>query len=219
MNLKYGAPGFVFSVGLSPANAAAALAALGIMQAEPQRVAELRQRSGLFLALARERNLPVGSSKGVSAVPLIVGDTERCVALTNALFQRGIDVQLILYPAVRERSVRLRFINNTHTHAQIHWAVDVVNDEAAPAQRAIALERGGGTVTDTCNVLMVYPRFDAETFWNFAAACETGRRPLSGAAARPDHASPRCCRRPGTSGWSTATPRSSRRATSTGPTW
>ena len=83
LNLKFNAPGFVFSVGLSPANAAAALAALQVMAAEPERVAELRQRAGLFLALARERQLPTGSSKGVSVVPLIVGDTKRCVALTN----------------------------------------------------------------------------------------------------------------------------------------
>jgi 8-amino-7-oxononanoate synthase len=83
LNLKFGAPGFVFSVGLSPANAAAALAALQVMAAEPKRVRELRQRGGLFLELARASGLPTGSSKGVSVVPLIVGDTKRCVALTK----------------------------------------------------------------------------------------------------------------------------------------
>jgi 8-amino-7-oxononanoate synthase len=130
LNLKFGAPGFVFSVGLSPANAAAALAALQVMAAEPERVAELRQRSGLFLELARDRGLPTGSSKGVSVVPLIVGDTKRCVALTNALFHRGIDVQPILYPAVRERAARLRFfINRTHTEAQLRRTIGIVEEE------------------------------------------------------------------------------------------
>jgi 8-amino-7-oxononanoate synthase len=130
LNLKFNAPGFVFSVGLSPTNAAAALAALQVMGAEPERVAELRQRGGLFLHLARERGFPTGSSKGVSVVPLIVGDTKRCVALTNALFQRGIDVQPILYPAVRERAVRLRFfINRTHTEDQIRRTIGIVDEE------------------------------------------------------------------------------------------
>jgi 8-amino-7-oxononanoate synthase len=130
LNLKFNAPGFVFSVGLSPANAAAAFAALEVMAAEPERVAELRQRAGRFLELARERGLPTGSSKGVSVVPLIVGDTKRCVALTNALFKRGIDVQPILYPAVRERAVRLRFfINNTHTEDQIRRTIGIVEEE------------------------------------------------------------------------------------------
>jgi 8-amino-7-oxononanoate synthase len=130
LNLKFGAPGFIFSVGLSPANAAAALAALQVMASEPERVRELRQRAGMFLQLARARALPTGSSMGVSVVPLIVGDTKRCVALTNALFQRGIDVQPILYPAVRERAVRLRFfINCTHTENQIQQAIDVIDEE------------------------------------------------------------------------------------------
>ena len=130
LNLKFNAPGFVFSVGLSLANAAAAFAALKVMSAEPERVGELRQRAGLFLELARQRELPTGSSKGVSVVPLIVGDTKRCVALTNALFQRGIDVQPILYPAVRERAVRLRFfINGTHTEDQIRRTIGVVDEE------------------------------------------------------------------------------------------
>ena len=40
--LKYTAPGFVYSVGISPPNAATALAALEVLQREPQRVARLR---------------------------------------------------------------------------------------------------------------------------------------------------------------------------------
>jgi 8-amino-7-oxononanoate synthase len=130
LNLKFNAPGFVFSVGLPPANAAAALAALRVMAAEPERIAELHQRSGLFLELARERGLPTGHSMGISIVPLIVGDTKRCVALTNALFARGIDVQPILYPGVKERAVRLRFfINRNHNEAQIRRAIDIIDEE------------------------------------------------------------------------------------------
>ncbi len=130
LNLKFNAPGFVFSVGLPPANTAAALAALQVMAAEPERVTELHQRGALFLKLASERGLPTGQSKGISIVPLIVGDTKRCVALTNALFTRGIDVQPILYPGVKERAVRLRFfINRTHSEEQIHRAVGIIDEE------------------------------------------------------------------------------------------
>ena len=130
LNLKFNAPGFVFSVGLPPANTAAALAALHVMAAEPERVAELHQRGALFLKLANERELPTGQSMGVSIVPLIVGDTRRCVALTNALFARGIDVQPILYPGVKERAVRLRFfISRTHSEEQIRRAIDIIDEE------------------------------------------------------------------------------------------
>jgi 8-amino-7-oxononanoate synthase len=46
------------------------------------------------------------------------------------LFQRGINVQPILYPVVPEHSARLRFfITTNHTWAQIHATVSAVADE------------------------------------------------------------------------------------------
>jgi 8-amino-7-oxononanoate synthase len=128
--MRYTAPGFVFSVGQSPADAAAACAALQVMRAEPERVQQLQQRARLFLSLARGKSLPTGLSQGYSVVPLIVGDTKRCIELTEALFRRGIHVQPILHPAVDERSVRLRFfLTCTHTEAQIHQAIDIIDQE------------------------------------------------------------------------------------------
>jgi 8-amino-7-oxononanoate synthase len=128
--LRYTAPGFVFSVGQSPSNAAAALAALAVMASEPERVEQLQQRGRYFLDLARKRGLPVGLSQGYSVVPLIVGDSPRCIKLTEALFRRGIHVQPILYPAVDERSVRLRFfLTCTHTEAQLSDAITVIAEE------------------------------------------------------------------------------------------
>jgi 8-amino-7-oxononanoate synthase len=128
--LRYTAPGFVFSVGQPPADAAAALAALQVMHAEPERVEQLRQRGRLFLDLMRERGLPTGLSQGYSVVPLIVGDSMRCIRLTDALFRRGIQVQPILHPAVEERSVRLRFfLTCTHSEAQIRQTVGIIDEE------------------------------------------------------------------------------------------
>ena len=129
-NLKFTAPGFMFSVGLSPFNAAAALAALQVVRAEPERVAQLRQRGRLFFDLAREHNLPMGSCQGLSIIPLIVGNSNKCFELANALFQRGIEVSPIVYPGVHERGARLRFfINCTHTEEQIRQAVGIIVDE------------------------------------------------------------------------------------------
>ncbi|MEN9567761.1 MAG: hypothetical protein RLZZ69_2957, partial [Cyanobacteriota bacterium] len=47
--LKYTAPGFVFSVGMSPPNTAATLAAVRVLKAEPERVTTLQTRAKLFL--------------------------------------------------------------------------------------------------------------------------------------------------------------------------
>lgn len=128
--LKYTAPGFVYSVGISPANAAAALAAIRLLKDEPGRVARLHERARLFLTLARSRGLNTGLSKDSPIVPVILGDSVHCLRLARAMFDRGINVQPILYPAVEERAARLRFfITASHTEEQIRHSVDVTAAE------------------------------------------------------------------------------------------
>lgn len=107
--LKHAAPGFVYSVGISPPLAAASLAALRLMQDEPERVVRLRECAQLFLSLARDAGLNVGTSEGFAVVPVIVGSSRKAVALSNALFDQGINVQPIIHPAVEEKAARLRF--------------------------------------------------------------------------------------------------------------
>jgi len=128
--LKYTAPGFVYSVGISPANAAAALAAIRLLKDEPDRVARLHERARLFLTLAQSRGLNTGLSKDSPIVPVILGDSLHCLRLSRAMFDRGINVQPILYPAVEEQAARLRFfITASHTEEQIRHSIDVTAEE------------------------------------------------------------------------------------------
>jgi 8-amino-7-oxononanoate synthase len=128
--LKYTAPGFVYSVGMSPANAAAALASLRILEEEPERVSRLAANSKLFLSLAKSRGLNTGRSKDSAVVPVILGNSLHALQLSQALFQRGINVQPIMYPAVEESAARLRFfITSKHTEQQIRTTVDAVTEE------------------------------------------------------------------------------------------
>ena len=130
--LKYTAPGFVYSVGLSPSNAAAALAALTVLRREPQRVARLRELGALFLTMARQRGLDTGLAGGTPVVPVIVGSSAKSLRLARALFERGITVHPILHPAVAEHSARLRFfITTNHTNEQICDTVLAIADELA----------------------------------------------------------------------------------------
>jgi 8-amino-7-oxononanoate synthase len=130
--LRYTAPGFVYSVGMSPSSAAAALAALTILQAQPQRVSRLRTLSELFLTRAASHGLNTGLSGGTPVVPVIVGNAVKSLRLARALFDRGSNVHPILPPAVPEQSARLRFfITTNHTEAQIRDAVDATADELA----------------------------------------------------------------------------------------
>ncbi|MBG6136441.1 type I polyketide synthase [Longispora fulva] len=128
--LKYSVPGFVYSVGLTPSNTAAALAAIRAMAAEPERLERLRNNSKLFLTLARQAGINTGDSADSPVVPCIVGDSVKAMALADRLYERGISANPIMYPAVPEEHARLRFfITSEHTAEQIEWGVGVLADE------------------------------------------------------------------------------------------
>jgi 8-amino-7-oxononanoate synthase len=128
--LKYTCPGFVYSVGMPPSNAAAAIASLRLLEDEPHRVAQLHKNAGLFLTLARAAGLNTGMSKDSPVIPVILGNSLHSLRLSQALFARGINVQPILYPAVEESAARLRFfITARHTEEQIRTTVSALAEE------------------------------------------------------------------------------------------
>lgn len=130
--LRYSLPGFVYSVGITPANAAASLAALRILQEEPERLARLRDNSRLFLELATAVGLPTGSAGDTPIVPCVVGGSDTTLRLATALYERGVVVDPILYPAVEEEQARLRFfITSEHRKDQLRYAVGVAGTELA----------------------------------------------------------------------------------------
>lgn len=125
--LKFAAPGFVYSVGISPPLAAASLHALQIMLAEPERVHRLHENTQLFLSLAKNAGLDTGTSEGFAIVPVIVGSSRKVITLSNALFDHGINVQPIIHPAVEEKSARLRFfLSCDHEEADIRRTVQIL---------------------------------------------------------------------------------------------
>jgi 7-keto-8-aminopelargonate synthetase-like enzyme len=122
--LKYTSPGFVYSVGIPPSNAAAALAALRKLIIEPERVATLRERSTYFLSRCREEGLDTGESHGTPIVPILVGDSLRAARLSALLLASGVNVQPMVAPAVPNEQARLRFfIAATHTEDELESTV------------------------------------------------------------------------------------------------
>jgi 8-amino-7-oxononanoate synthase len=100
--LKSRARSFVYATGLPPASAAAALAALDILDAEPQRCRRP-------LALACRFTAALGLPPAMSAiVPIRVGSAERALALSAALAERGLLVVAIRPPTVPAGTSRLR---------------------------------------------------------------------------------------------------------------
>jgi 7-keto-8-aminopelargonate synthetase-like enzyme len=116
--LRHSAPGFVYSVGLAPALAAAAQESLTILHREPERVARLQANAALFLALAREAAFDTGSATAHAIVPIILGSSIAAARYSQKLLERGINVQPIIYPAVAEKAARLRFFLSSEHSAE-----------------------------------------------------------------------------------------------------
>jgi 8-amino-7-oxononanoate synthase len=141
--LKYQAPGFVYSVGLSPPATAAALAALRVLKADPGRVATLQANGRFFVEEAARVGLDTMTSAGLSVVPVMIGDPVRAVRLTDRLLERGINALPIIHPAVPMKAARIRFfITSRHTREQISSTVKIVAEELANiAKRQSLMER------------------------------------------------------------------------------
>jgi 8-amino-7-oxononanoate synthase len=134
--LRYLCPGLIFSVGLSPADTAAAMAALDILEREPHRPRRLRERARFFRRIARENGLAVGGDEESPVASLIVGDDKMAMMLSHRLLERGIEVQPIVRPAVSATTARLRFfLTANHTEEQILQAVPAVASELENLRR------------------------------------------------------------------------------------
>jgi 7-keto-8-aminopelargonate synthetase-like enzyme len=129
--LKLMASGFVYSVGLPPPMALAALTALELLIADTDgRVARLQANSRYFLERARAAGLDTGLAQGHAIIPIILGDSLQAVLLSNRLLERGVNVSPIVHPAVPEKSARLRcFVTAEHSRDQIDRAVAIIAEE------------------------------------------------------------------------------------------
>ncbi len=109
-----------------PDQANALLAALDLLEQEPERRARLWDNQRYFV----ERMRPLGytlASTATPIVPVLIGDAERCQCFARALRAEGVHVDAIQFPAVPPGRARLRFMLNAgHTRAQIDHVVDVM---------------------------------------------------------------------------------------------
>ena len=128
-HLRVSAPGFLYSVGMSPTLAAASTASLQLMLAEPERVQQLQENGRLFVQFCRQHDIDCGQATGFAMVPAILGSSARAGMVANRMFEKGINVQPIFYPAVEEGMARLRFfISSAHTEEQLRYSVETLAD-------------------------------------------------------------------------------------------
>jgi 8-amino-7-oxononanoate synthase len=121
---------FIFSTALPPPVLAAALAALDVLEAEPERVGRLNANAASLREELAAEGLGVGGA-GSQIVPLEVGDAARTMELCERLLERGVFAQGIRPPTVPEGSSRLRFsVMATHEEAKLREAAKRAGEAA-----------------------------------------------------------------------------------------
>jgi 8-amino-7-oxononanoate synthase len=130
--LKYNAAGYVYSVGITPMNASAALASLNLMLKNNDKVKALQNISQYFLNGLKKNKLNIGTCDGFAVIPVILGSSKKAVIISDKLLKKyNISVAPAIYPGVEENMARLRFfLNSSHTKEQIDYTVQALVVEA-----------------------------------------------------------------------------------------
>jgi 8-amino-7-oxononanoate synthase len=130
---------FIFSTAPPPSAAAAALAALAVLEAEPELVAQLQRNAETLRAALGAEGLGVGAS-ATQVVPVEVGAAETTMELCERALRRGVFAQGIRPPTVPEGSSRLRFtVMATHRPEELAGAAR----EVGGAAREVGLVASG----------------------------------------------------------------------------
>lgn len=115
---------YIFSASNTPAATAAALEALRIIQAEPERIAALWDVTNYALVKFREAGFEIGDTES-PIIPLYVRDTEKTFAATMMAFEEGVFINPVIPPACAPQDTLVRVaLMATHTKEQVDTAVE-----------------------------------------------------------------------------------------------
>jgi len=116
---------FLFSTSHPPAVAAACIAAVDVLEQEPQIIDRLWENTRFFKAGLRALGFNTGLSES-PITPVIVGAGSLAMTLSDRLFEEGVFAQGIAFPTVARDKARVRtIVTATHTRDELQFALDV----------------------------------------------------------------------------------------------
>jgi len=122
-HLRYHARPFLFSAALPPAQIGAAIEALRILEAEPERVTHIQTQAARLRKALNDAGVSTGHSE-TAVVPLIAGADDRACELASACRREGVIALPVLPPAVARGTARLRLaITARHSEEDIGIAI------------------------------------------------------------------------------------------------
>jgi 8-amino-7-oxononanoate synthase len=124
--LKHRARSLMFSASMTPGSVASVIAAMDIIEAEPERIDRLWDNTNYAMKLLLEEGFDLGPTES-PILPIYVRDNDKTFLVTKHLQNSGIFVNPVVSPAVPSDSSLLRFsLMATHTFAQIDEAVEKI---------------------------------------------------------------------------------------------
>jgi len=128
--LHHRARPFLFSTSHPPAVAAACLAAFDVLEAEPERIERLWSNTRRFQAGLKRQGFDIGMSE-TPITPILVGEAELAMRLSDHAFERGVFAQGIGFPTVAKGRARLRaIVTATHTEEELDRALEILGGAA-----------------------------------------------------------------------------------------
>ena len=124
--LEHTSRSFIFSASMTPANTAAALAALNIINEDPSLPQRLLELANYLRRSLRERNIPIRDSL-TPVVPIYTYDALRTLQINKRIYEEGLYVNCVLPPATSPEECLLRCsLMATHTEKLIDEAVEII---------------------------------------------------------------------------------------------
>lgn len=124
--LQHNARTLIFSASLPPASAASVIAALDIIENEPEHIERLWKNTHHAIGRFNDMNMDIGQSE-TPIIPVYIRNNEKSFRISQMLLDEGVFVNPVISPAVRPEDSLLRFsIMATHTTDQIDQAIDSI---------------------------------------------------------------------------------------------
>jgi len=115
---------FLFSTSHPPAVVAACIAAIDILEQEPELIDRLWDNTRFFKAGLKELGFNTGLSES-PITPVIAGEGVLAMKLSDRLFEEGVFAQGIAFPTVARDAARVRtIVTATHTRDELQFALD-----------------------------------------------------------------------------------------------
>ncbi len=124
--LKHRARSLMFSASMTPGSVASVIAALDIIESEPERIQKLWDNTNYAMKLLLDEGFDLGPTES-PILPIYVRDNEKTFLVTKYLQEAGIFVNPVVSPAVPSDSSLLRFsLMATHSFEQIDEAIEKI---------------------------------------------------------------------------------------------